>query len=687
MPSPRYLFGSGVSDFAIAPPSRHGGFVVSAPSLGNGTLWSAEVGGSQYTDLQTSGGGATTTVSTNEDGALVPFYGPPGIDGAWLDFGGGSRALITATRGQDEHLAGLVTDSLSQAGAALLAAYGRQESIRYSKDFGLLGNGTNEFANLRTFLQTGGTLVFEKGKTYSYTPTTQIVIPAGTTIIFNDSTLYELTSADGYWFKISSDTVIDKMEVSIAGNVATRGVNIQGDNITIGSLKVTARAWDASFASLNRQGLSMGLRTGDSGTPHQNIRIGHLELSGWQHAAGLYNCDGVVIDNVKLIGAYQGIYICDSKNVTIHNGHSSVESPYIKGNPGENTIIVESVAANDSTSDIYIKNFKSMVSGEHGYRLGGLLTMKNVTFENCYATQAGKGVATGIDPDHHGGCGFKALGPTVILNGSATHDNIRFLNCTVESLASPPGTDVGNFVGFQIGKCNNVQITNPIVRGAQDRTTYVDAAYAAYDGIRIIGSSNVTISNPHISNCQNAGIIFYDQNPASYNWGGGCTYVNVIGGVLRNNVYGFMFQMLWGEILRSIRIEGTAIENGTHSIYMDPASPAGALLAPCSARFATKGNSVANVAGTLTNLSIEMQGAEVGSLSGVADGSTITTNSTRRIKQRGTWFYIDPSGTTAARPTAGLSTGQYYYDTTLAKPIWFKQFSPSTWIDAAGNVV
>lgn len=39
------------------------------------------------------------------------------------------------------------------------------------------------------------------------------------------------------------------------------------------------------------------------------------------------------------------------------------------------------------------------------------------------------------------------------------------------------------------------------------------------------------------------------------------------------------------------------------------------------------------------------------------------------------------SGTTAKRPTTMLYPGRPYYDTTLAKPIWYK--GPG-WIDATG---
>ena len=42
------------------------------------------------------------------------------------------------------------------------------------------------------------------------------------------------------------------------------------------------------------------------------------------------------------------------------------------------------------------------------------------------------------------------------------------------------------------------------------------------------------------------------------------------------------------------------------------------------------------------------------------------------------------SNTTANRPKNGLEVGDWYYDTTLNKPIWYK--SPG-WIDATGAAV
>jgi hypothetical protein len=42
------------------------------------------------------------------------------------------------------------------------------------------------------------------------------------------------------------------------------------------------------------------------------------------------------------------------------------------------------------------------------------------------------------------------------------------------------------------------------------------------------------------------------------------------------------------------------------------------------------------------------------------------------------------AGITAARPSTGLQVGQFYFDTTINRPIWW---TGSNWINAAGTVV
>ena len=45
---------------------------------------------------------------------------------------------------------------------------------------------------------------------------------------------------------------------------------------------------------------------------------------------------------------------------------------------------------------------------------------------------------------------------------------------------------------------------------------------------------------------------------------------------------------------------------------------------------------------------------------------------------------IPASGTTADRPTGRIQVGQYYFDTTIGRPIWY---NGTNWINAAGTVV
>lgn len=53
-----------------------------------------------------------------------------------------------------------------------------------------------------------------------------------------------------------------------------------------------------------------------------------------------------------------------------------------------------------------------------------------------------------------------------------------------------------------------------------------------------------------------------------------------------------------------------------------------------------------------------------------------------RVSQLLTW--MQESGTTANRPTAGLYVGRRYFDTTLGYPVWY---NGSAWVNASGTGV
>lgn len=60
---------------------------------------------------------------------------------------------------------------------------------------------------------------------------------------------------------------------------------------------------------------------------------------------------------------------------------------------------------------------------------------------------------------------------------------------------------------------------------------------------------------------------------------------------------------------------------------------------------------------------------------------TDTPNDDLQVTPRG---YVNMNGTTANRPRASV-IGQFYYDTTINKPVWWSE--DGCFKDAAGNVV
>lgn len=73
-------------------------------------------------------------------------------------------------------------------------------------------------------------------------------------------------------------------------------------------------------------------------------------------------------------------------------------------------------------------------------------------------------------------------------------------------------------------------------------------------------------------------------------------------------------------------------------------------------------------------------------LGAVVDGDGIPTPAfaqwTTRMNSIGN--AAGQSGATANRPTKGLWVGRMYFDTTLAKPIWYDANGATGWCDATG---
>lgn len=120
----RSNFGGTPGDFlAVVGP---GGMLRAVP--GTLTLWSAETGGTQHTDLLLAGA-PVSTIPVTHDGQVPAFQGPDGVSTVWADADGGQRIRLLSDKtaaelASDAFIAGMLGDTDSDAFAALTGTGG-----------------------------------------------------------------------------------------------------------------------------------------------------------------------------------------------------------------------------------------------------------------------------------------------------------------------------------------------------------------------------------------------------------------------------------------------------------------------------------------------------------------------------------------------------------------------------------
>lgn len=118
----RSTFGATSADFLISVgPARQ---LRAQP--GTITLWSAQSGGTQYTDLLLDGV-AVSAIPVDSSGQVPQFQGPDGVVEIWADAGGSRVRLVTVftdvAEATDAGIAALLGDADSSTTAALNAKY------------------------------------------------------------------------------------------------------------------------------------------------------------------------------------------------------------------------------------------------------------------------------------------------------------------------------------------------------------------------------------------------------------------------------------------------------------------------------------------------------------------------------------------------------------------------------------
>ena len=245
----------------------------------------------------------------------------------------------------------------------------------------------------------------------------------------------------------SSDVSVDYVDVRSetpgagAATVYDNGLRVLGDRFTCGRIRVEGYTWPVWL----------------QGAGHE---IGWLEVSGYSLAVRLY----------------------DTKDLRIHGGRVYGTSPTTAYKAGYNGILIEA-SAPDAVDGVYVSNFRAEDAGEHGFRVGGQNSVRNVTFTRCVAKNVG-------------GSGFKTLpGPAGDAGNSVRATGVVLDHCTVEDA----GDINQNCSGFLIQRADDVRITAPSIRKK-------DKLFSAVEGIRMSGVTHVTVTDAKVRDTKNFGV-------------------------------------------------------------------------------------------------------------------------------------------------------------------------------------
>lgn len=326
----------------------------------------------------------------------------------------------------------------------------------------------------------------------------------GQRIISNKVVFAALNNTD-YVLTVNAKYVkIGNLDISFSDAVSAatyRGINILNSFFQADRIRVTYTTKGAGTS-----GTYNAVNIGDGITQLSQIKIGYLGIYGFDYPYYFNYVDTLEIDYLKCEFYRRGTYLKDCTNVDVKTLWAGSISPNAVGSAGENALLVEATKANDSSSDINIDNIKVIGSGEHGVRIGGQFTINGFSCDNMYVKNPGSGVGTGVDPDNHGGCGFKVLGPTS-LAANIKHKNISVSNITVENVYNVTNPDRLNFAGVQLGKCEFVQIDN--IQVIPEIIDGVATTFCARDGLEIVGCNDVVIGEVKVVNPKYAGLYIY----------------------------------------------------------------------------------------------------------------------------------------------------------------------------------
>jgi hypothetical protein len=427
---------------------------------------------------------------------------------------------IAGTTGQTYVVGSLFVAATTGAGSGNgAAAVARTLANRFADvvnvlDFGAVGDGSNETTKIQDALNAsqGKTLLFEAGKTYGYT---QLTIKQNTQIVSYNSTFNRLAASTSQGFIIESGVAIDSLIITTPGGgtgvgTGDKGVLIKGSNVLIDKLSITATA-EGVYNSTN---YALEIESIPSGTKLSNITINNFYCKYFSAGMFIKNVELMTVNSALIEYFRNGIYLRDTSRSVFNNVTCAFTSSTCYGAPGENGLLIESILASNSCFDLRFNGWSVIGAGEHSYRLGGQLAIRDVWFENCRSVNSGSAIVVNnpAATEWHGGCGFKVLGATTVVGQK--HKNIYFNNCTVEDInetfgSFPVGHGAGNFAGFQVAVATNVHISNCSVKTRNN-------TYSCGNGAEIYASDHVYFTDVSFEEMYRHVRIYEAGSPGTY---------------------------------------------------------------------------------------------------------------------------------------------------------------------------
>ncbi|RVH07868.1 hypothetical protein [Sinorhizobium meliloti] len=453
-------------------------------------------------------------------------------------------------------------------------------------------------------------------------------IKEGTTVFWNGCTVRRSAAANNYAIEIDGAdvTFVGALYHTSAGD---RGLRIRHSNFSCeDGVWITADAAGTGGGDILRD--AVRIDTNGAAYP-KNVR-GRFYITNFDMGLCSKGCEELFA-YVKARTYRTAVWLRDTTHAEIR-GSAKIGSPNNLGKPGENGILIESVAADYSSRDIQIVGFVVEDSGEHANRVGGQKIVADVWFTRCRTKNTGAADGTGVEPDDHGGCGFKVLGPTSVLG--AYHQNIHFIDCVVEDIHMVDFTTDQNFAGFDIGKVIGCTVVNPIVRRSDPSD---GAAFSCLNGIEIYGSQYVQVTNPLIDKPYQDGIFFFENaSTAEVFWGQQNWYHTVVGGRVFSPGKAGVHVRPVNLTFRRISIQGLEVEGGERGLHYEVTGTGGQVL--CSAELTCWNQTVETVTGTSTwplKMSGTFQGANA-----AKNGSTFNddTNAVFKHRKAGAWVSL-----------------------------------------------